>query len=134
MAAPKPSDFTKLPYEYTIATPSDTMALPIYMSTWTRIKQQVRECRRGVSFWGMLFPTLLGVALSSIVPAILDFKAQPKDTPLALTWWMLVFLLSGVAVLLSFKAYRDALNHEAQSIQSIVSEMEELQSRFTRGG
>jgi hypothetical protein len=123
---------SKVPSEYTIAVPSDTMALPVYMNTWARIKQQVTNCKRGVSFWGSLFPTFLGVLVSSAVPAFIDVANGIKAPQFAITPWMVAFVVSLAIEILSFKAYADALNHESQSVQTILDEMEELQSRFTK--
>jgi hypothetical protein len=123
---------TFVPSGYTIASQTDTMSLPVYMNTWVRLREKVRGCRRGVGFWGSFFPTVLGVFLSTIVPTYLDIADEISKRMFSITPWMVAFLLSLVAGLLSRRAYLDALRHEDESIKSIVDEMEELQARFTR--
>ena len=110
------------------ATPTDTMALSVYMSTWVRLKDRVRHCQRGVTFWESLFWTSLGIVVTSGVPAYLDFVSQTKFT---ITPWMFVTAIFFVSAVLGAIASRQARKHEADSVEAILAEMEEIQARFS---
>jgi len=121
--------YTKLPSEYTVALPQDTLSVVVYMNTWIRLKERIRKCKRGVSFWEGLLWTMVGVLLPSAVSGYLDFRDQKT---FAITPWMVVAAVSLAVGAIARIGLVQSITHETDSVEAILAEMEEIQVRFTR--
>jgi hypothetical protein len=72
---------------------------------------------------------MVGVFITSAVSAFQDYHSAGYCS---ITPWTLVASLSFVAGFIAFWGLRQSISHETDSIESILSEMEEIQGRFTR--
>ncbi len=123
------SGLQKLQAEYTVALPQDTLSVVVYMNTWVRLKGRIRKCRHGVGVWESLLWTMVGVFIPSAVSGLSDYH---NARYFSITPWMLMAAISFVAAVIAAFGLRQAISHETDSIDAILSEMEEIQARFTK--
>jgi cytochrome bd-type quinol oxidase subunit 2 len=127
------SQLAKLPTEYTVLVPQDTLSVVVYMNTWVRLKERVRRCRRGVNVWESLFWTVVGVFVPSAVSAYLKYQADAATaSATVINLWMVISAVCLITAILALIALRQSLSHESESIDAILDEMEEIQGRFTQ--
>jgi len=126
MAEPQ---YAKLQTEYTVALPQETLSVIVYMNTWVRLKERVRKSRRGVNHWASLLWTAVGVFVTCAIPAYQEYLTARH---FSITPWTLFAAVSLVAAIIAFFGLQQSISHETDSIEAILSEMEEIQGRFAR--
>jgi hypothetical protein len=100
---------------------------------WTRLKGRIRKCKRDMNIWAGFAFTLLGIGLPCAIQEIANYQAAVKaDPPNAwvISIWGIAAVLSFALAICCFIGYRQARDTEADSLDSVLEEMDEIESGF----
>jgi len=100
---------------------------------WTRLKSRIRKCKRDMNVWAGFAFTLLGIGLPCAIQEIANYQAAAHAHP-PQTWslsiWGVAAVLSFALAICCFLGYRQARDTEADSLDSVLEEMDEIESGF----
>lgn len=100
---------------------------------WVRLKKRIRKCKREVNTWGGFAFTLLGIGIPCAIQEIANYQARTHATP-PRDWtpsiWGIAALMAFILAIACFFGYAQARDTEADSLDSVLEEMDEIESGF----
>lgn len=120
------ADNYKFSQDYELIPPQKQRSYPISTTEWGLIKKKIGEVKDSANFWHTLGSILIGVAISTLIAALInDFKTEK----LLWTCWT-AFFVTGIGGALSFYFGKVQRQTQNKSKEDVIDFMAIIEERF----